>query len=66
MISFKNLKLLSAIGIGLVSWSVLSKAFAAIPVVPTLITKPLIGGISILVVGAGFAAYGIVILYSKY
>lgn len=62
----QNEKIITAAGIGIAGYSIVSKAFAALPALPAFVTKPLFGQISLLTIAGGFAIYGVIMLYTKY
>ena len=62
----QNEKLIVSGGIGIAGYSIVSKAFAALPALPAIISKPIFGEISLLTVSAGLAIYGVIMLYTKY
>lgn len=62
----QNEKLIVSAGIGISGYSIVSKAFVALPSLPTFVTKPIFGEISLLTVAGGLAIYGVIMLYTKY
>jgi len=66
MAKFKNEKLITAIGMGLTGYYGVSAAFAALPKLPSLITDPFMGGISVLTLGAAATLWGVYVLYGSF
>ena len=62
----QNEKLIVSGGIGIAGYSIVSKAFAALPSLPAFLTKPIFGEISVLTAAGGLAIYGVFMLYTKY
>ena len=62
----QNQKIAAIVGMGLSGYFIIAQAFANMPPLPALITKPIFGQVSILTVAGAACIYGIYMLYSKY
>lgn len=62
----QNEKTIIMVSMGITGYHVLSGAFANLPALPSILTNPLVGGISMLTVAAAGTLYGIYVLLTKY
>lgn len=62
----QNEKLIVGISTGVVGYSIVNKAFVALPSLPAFLTKPIFGQISLLTILGGFAIYNLIMLYKNY
>lgn len=61
----QNQKWASVAGMGLSGYFIIAQAFANIPPLPALITKPIFGQVSILTVAGALSVYGIYYIMNK-
>ena len=62
----QNEKLIVGISTGIVGYSIVSKAFVALPALPSFVSKTIFGQISLLTVAGALAIYNLVMLYKNY
>lgn len=62
----KNKKLIVSASMIILAWPILSGVFPTLWKIPTFFTTKVFGGISLMVVAAGFALFGVFMLWKDY
>lgn len=59
-------KIAATAGIGISAWSALASTWSSMPALPEIISKPIVAGISPLLIAGALAAYGVIMIWSDY